>query len=133
MNEGYKGFTVDPEYENTPYLSLTVNLCSAFGLFIGTWTIFSLISNLHRGLAANWSLILVLALDVIVNLGVRVIRFRRRRALRATVASAAGAVTDTKTAGAYKPLQRFLEFAKVHQGVSTHTKGTRERADSDHE
>jgi hypothetical protein len=69
---------VDPEYLDTPYLTLAVNFCLAFGLFIGAWTVISLIANLRRGVGTYWPLILILVIDVTLNVVLRLIRARKR-------------------------------------------------------
>ncbi len=74
------------EYEGTPYLTGLTQICSAIGVFIGAWTVIILIGDLHRGFATYWSLILILVIDVTVNVAVRLIRARRRRALGLTAA-----------------------------------------------
>jgi hypothetical protein len=71
----------DPEYLDMPYLTAAVNICSALGLFIGLWTAILLAGELHRGFARYWPFVLILAVDLAVNLAVRVARARRRRAL----------------------------------------------------
>lgn len=69
----------DPEYLDTPYLTLAVNLCSALGLFIGLWVLVTLLAQLHRGVARWWWLALILLVDVAVNVTLRVVRAVRRR------------------------------------------------------
>jgi hypothetical protein len=71
---------IDPEYLDTPYLTAAVNLCSALGVFIGAWTAMLLLGALHRGVARYWPFVLILAIDVVVNIAVRVVRARKRRA-----------------------------------------------------
>jgi hypothetical protein len=71
----------DPEYLDTPFLTVAVNLCTAIGLFIGLFAAIALAANLHRGFGRYWSLILILVIDVSVNVAVRVARARKRRAL----------------------------------------------------
>jgi hypothetical protein len=70
----------DPEYLDTPYLTLAVNLCSALGLFIGLWVAVTLLAQLHRGLGRYWWLALILLIDVAVNVTLRVVRASKRRA-----------------------------------------------------
>jgi hypothetical protein len=71
----------DPEYLDTPFLTVAVNLCTAIGLFIGISAAIYLAANLHRGFAKYWSLILILVIDVAVNVAVRVARARKMREL----------------------------------------------------
>ena len=68
----------DPEYLDTPYLTLAVNFCVAFGLFIGALTVLSLVANLRRGVGTYWPLILILVVDVALNVALRLIRARKR-------------------------------------------------------
>jgi hypothetical protein len=69
------------DYEGTPYLTGLVQVCSAVGLFVGTWTVIILLGSLDRGFHYYWSLILILAIDVGLNVGARVARARKRRRL----------------------------------------------------
>ena len=71
---------IDPEYLDTPYLTVAVNLCTALGLFIGAWVLIYLLVDLRHGPAKYWWLVLILVIDVAVNVVVRVARARRRRA-----------------------------------------------------
>lgn len=71
----------DPEYLDTPFLTVVVNLCTAIGLFIGIFVAVALAANLHRGFANYWSLVLILVIDVAVNVAVRVARARKMREL----------------------------------------------------
>ena len=71
----------DPEYLDTPFLTVAVNLCTAIGLFIGIAAAIYIAANLHRGFADYWSLILILVIDVAVNVAVRVARARKMREL----------------------------------------------------
>ncbi len=73
---------IDPEYLDTPYLTAAVNICGALGLFIGAWTVIPLLAALRRGFAHYWPFVLILAIDLTVNVGVRVARARHRRAIR---------------------------------------------------
>jgi hypothetical protein len=68
----------DPEYFDTPYLTAAVNICSAVGFFIGVWTVIILVGDLHRGFTRYWPLVLILAIDLGVNVALRVARHRRR-------------------------------------------------------
>ena len=70
--------TLDPEYLDSPYLTLAINLGSALGGFVGLWTVIYLIADLHRGFASYWWLIAILITDVGTNVALRVIRARRR-------------------------------------------------------
>ena len=72
---------IDPEYLDTPYLTVAVNLCAALGLFIGAWVLMYLLVDLRHGFAKYWWLVLILVIDVTVNVAIRVARARRRRAL----------------------------------------------------
>ena len=72
---------IDPEYLDTPYLTAAVNICSALGVFIGAWTAILLAGGLHRGFDRYWPFVLILAIDVAVNVTVRIARHRHRRAL----------------------------------------------------
>ncbi len=74
------------EYEGTPYLTGLTQICSAIGVFIGAWTVIILLGDLHRGFGTYWSLILILVIDIAVNVAVRLVRARRRRALGLTAA-----------------------------------------------
>lgn len=69
------------DYADTPYLTALVTVCSALGVFVGAWALIILLGDLHRGLAVYWPLLLILAVDVIINVGLRVWRTRRWRAL----------------------------------------------------
>jgi predicted lysophospholipase L1 biosynthesis ABC-type transport system permease subunit len=70
----------DPEWLESPFLTLGVQLATAIGGFIALWTIPFLIANLHHGFATWWWMALVLAVDVALNVGLRVQRARRVRA-----------------------------------------------------
>jgi hypothetical protein len=72
---------IDPEYLDTPYLTVAVNLCTALGLFIGAWVLIYLLVDLRHGFAKYWWLVLILVIDLAVNAAVRVARARHRRAL----------------------------------------------------
>ncbi len=74
------------DYEGTPYLTGLTQICSAIGVFIGAWTVIVLLGDLHRGFGTYWSLLLILVLDVAINVAVRWLRARRRRALGLTAA-----------------------------------------------
>ncbi|HUB04955.1 MAG TPA: hypothetical protein VMA76_07790 [Solirubrobacteraceae bacterium] len=52
----------------------------ALGVFVGLWTAIILLGYLHRGFGRYWSLVLILAIDVAVNVAVRAARARHRRA-----------------------------------------------------
>ena len=58
-----------------------MNLCTAFGLFIGAWVLIYLLLDLRHGFAKSWWLVLILVVDVAVNVTVRVARARQRHAL----------------------------------------------------
>jgi hypothetical protein len=73
--------SLDPEYLDSPWLTLAANWCAALGLFLGAWVVVYLIGDLHRGFASYWPLILILIVDVTLNLALRIILVRRRRAL----------------------------------------------------
>ncbi len=66
------------EYEDTPYLTGLVNVCTVLGTFVGAWTLIILLGDLHRGFAVYWPLVLILTIDIAVNVLVRWIRARRR-------------------------------------------------------
>jgi hypothetical protein len=72
---------IDPEYLDTPYLTVAVNLCTAFGLFVGAWVLIYLLVDLRHGFAKYWWLVLILVIDLAVNVAVRVARARHRHAL----------------------------------------------------
>lgn len=74
---------IDPEYLDTPYLTVAVNLCAALGLFIGAFVLIYLLVDLRHGFAKYWWLVLILVVDVAVNVAVRAGRARRRRASEA--------------------------------------------------
>lgn len=69
------------DYEGTPYLTGLTQLCSFLGVFIGALAVVVLLGSLQYGVARYWWLILVLVVDAAVNLGIRILRARRRRAL----------------------------------------------------
>ncbi len=72
---------IDPEYLDTPYLTVAVNLCAALGLFIGAFVLIYLLVDLRHGFAKYWWLVLILVIDVAINVAVRVARARHRREL----------------------------------------------------
>lgn len=74
------------DYDGTPYLTGLTQICSALGVFIGVLTVLVLLGNLQHGFAGYWWLILVLVVDLLVNIAVRLLRARRRRALGLTYA-----------------------------------------------
>lgn len=75
------------EYEDTPYLTGLVNVCTVLGTFVGVWTLIILLGDLHHGLAAYWPLILILAIDTAVNVLVRWLRAKRRAGRRSSALS----------------------------------------------
>jgi hypothetical protein len=68
------------EYEGTPWLTALANFCAVIGTFIGVYALVGLFGYLHRGFAAYWPMVLILAVDLAVNAGLQALRFRRRRA-----------------------------------------------------
>jgi hypothetical protein len=72
---------LDTDDLDTPYLTVAVNLCTAFGLFIGAWVLIYLLVDLRHGPSKYWWLVLILVIDVAGNVALRIIRSRRRRAL----------------------------------------------------
>ncbi len=67
---------IDPEYLDAPYLTLGINLTTAFGLFFAVWTAFYAFSRHPFG--SWWWLVLALAVDVTVNIVLRVVLHRQR-------------------------------------------------------
>lgn len=67
---------IDAEYLDAPYLTLGINLTTAFGLFFAVWTAFYVLSRDRFG--AWWWLVLALAVDVTVNVVLRVMLHRKR-------------------------------------------------------
>lgn len=72
------------DYEGTPYLTALTQICGFLGVFIGALMVVPLLGNLQYGFGRYWWMILILAVDVIVNLAANVARARRRRALGLT-------------------------------------------------
>ncbi len=69
------------DYEDTPYLTALVSLCSMLGVFVGVWALILLIGDWHRGIAAYWPLLVILGADLLANAAARTARARRRRGL----------------------------------------------------
>ena len=69
------------DYVGTPWLTGVILFATAVGTFVGAWTVIILFGQRHRGLAGWWPLILILVVDLAINLALRVVRARRRRAL----------------------------------------------------
>jgi hypothetical protein len=78
LDEARANYTLDPEYVNAPVLTALVNVCSAVGIFVGAFTAIILAYQWHNGVADYWPLVLILALDAVINVGVRLVRRRRR-------------------------------------------------------
>jgi hypothetical protein len=72
------------DYEGTPYVTALAQICAFLGVFVGALTVVVLLGNLQHGFAHYWWLILVLLIDAAVNIGVRILQARRRRALGLT-------------------------------------------------
>jgi len=77
-------YEFDADYTDTPYLTAFVNAATTIGTFIGVFTAIGLAYQSHKGIGDYWILILILVLDVAVNVGARVTRRQRRRALGPT-------------------------------------------------
>ena len=71
---------LDPEYLDTPYLTVAVNLCTALGVFIGAWVLIYLLADLRHGFAKYWWLAVILTIDVALKLALRIVRDRHPRA-----------------------------------------------------
>ena len=69
-----------PEYFGTPWLTGVIYFASVVGVFVGSWTAIILAYQFHDGVSDWWPLVLIIVLDVAINVGLRVIRARRRRA-----------------------------------------------------
>ena len=72
------------EYEGTPWLTALANFCLVVGVFVGAYAAIFLAGAVHRGFRVYWPDLLILAIDVVTNVAVRLIRLRRRRALGLT-------------------------------------------------
>jgi hypothetical protein len=72
------------EYEDTPYLTGLVNVCTVLGTFVGVWSVIILLGDLHRGFAVYWPLLLILAMDITANVVARWLRAKRRHGPRDT-------------------------------------------------
>ncbi len=83
-------YEFDPDYTDAPYLTALINAATVVGTFIGVFAAIGLAYQWHNGIGDNWSLILILALDIAVNVGARVARRRRRHALGPTAADQTG-------------------------------------------
>jgi hypothetical protein len=80
LDERRAHYEFDADFTDTPYLTALVQVATAIGTFIGIFAAIGLAYQWHNGIADYWSLILILVLDVLVNVGARVTRRRRRRA-----------------------------------------------------
>ncbi len=72
------------EYEGTPWLTALANFCAVIGTFVGVYAVLFLLAARHRGFAGYWPFLVMIAVAVAVNVVVRLVRFRRRRALGLT-------------------------------------------------
>lgn len=72
------------DYEGTPWLTALANFCAGVGVFVGTFAAIFLAGTAHRGFGAWSPYGVIIAIDVVVNLTVQFVRFRRRRALGLT-------------------------------------------------
>lgn len=72
------------DYEGTPYLTGLSQICAFLGVFVGVLMVIFLLGNLQYGFGRVWWMVLILAVDAVVNLAVNVARARRRRALGLT-------------------------------------------------
>jgi hypothetical protein len=93
---GYRGMSLDgahhanehtvydetafEDYVGTPWLTGVISFATIAGTFVAAWTAILLAGEAHRGVATWWPLALILVLDLAVNLALRVVRARRRRA-----------------------------------------------------
>jgi hypothetical protein len=68
------------QYEGTPWLTGIANFCAVVGTLLGCYALIGLIGYLPRGFAVYWPMVLILALDLVINASVQMLRFRRRRA-----------------------------------------------------
>jgi hypothetical protein len=69
------------DYFGTPWLSGLIFFAAVVGTFVGAWTLIILFGQRHHGLGDWWPLILILVLDLGINVALRVVRARRRRAM----------------------------------------------------
>jgi hypothetical protein len=70
------------DYFGTPWLTGIIFFVTAIGAFVGAWTLIILFGQRHHGVSDWWPLVLILVVDLAVNVALRVMRARRRRALR---------------------------------------------------
>jgi hypothetical protein len=69
------------DYEGTPYLTALSQVCAAIGVFVAVLAMIAIVAGLHKGLGNVWPWVVILAVDIAVNAGLRLQRARRRRAL----------------------------------------------------
>ena len=67
------------DYEGTPFLTLLVNFFSATGVMIVIYALLFLPGAIHEGTALT--LYILIAAELLLNVALRLIRARRRRAL----------------------------------------------------
>jgi hypothetical protein len=67
---------IDPEYLDAPYLTLGVNLTTAFGLFVAVWTAWYVFAG--HPFSSWWWLVLALVADLAANVVLRVALHRKR-------------------------------------------------------
>jgi hypothetical protein len=72
--------TAFDDFFGTPWLTGIVFFASVVGVFVGAWTLILLVGQLHDGVSAWWPLILIIVLDVALNVALRIVRARKRRA-----------------------------------------------------
>ena len=73
--------TAFEDYVGTPWLTGVISFATVAGTFVAAWTAILLAGAAHRGVAKWWPFALILFLDLAVNVALRALRARRRRAL----------------------------------------------------
>jgi hypothetical protein len=73
--------TAFDDYFGTPWLSGLILFASAVGTFVAAWTLIIVFGHRHRGLGAEVPLILIVVVDLAINVALRMVRARKRRAL----------------------------------------------------
>ncbi len=68
------------DYVGTPWLSGIISFTTVIGTFVGCWAVILFFGQRHDGFGASWPPLFVLVLDVVLNVGLRLERRRRRRA-----------------------------------------------------
>jgi hypothetical protein len=74
--------SVFDDYFGTPWLTGLIFFASAVGTFVGAWTLIILFGHRHLGLGAEVPLILIVVVDVAINVALRMVRARKRQALK---------------------------------------------------